>query len=266
MRQSQLSSAFYLPLGGGRYEPTESTIGPWAPGTQHGGPPGALLMHALSTYPSEQGLEIARLTIEILGPVPIGACEVTVERIRGGKRIELLRGQYATGGKVFMTAHAWRTERVPGIAPGIADPFVVPPMPDKATEGYFQGIEYFPYGDALEWRFVEGGFAQVGGATVWARPRIPLIEGREITGLESLILMIDSANGVSSELDIREWSFVPVDLSVGIYRLPQGPWVGMSARSVVEPNGIGQTMAKAFDSEGTLGHSMQTLFVRPHNK
>ena len=57
-----------------------------------------------------------------------------------------------------------------------------------------------------------------------------------------------------------------VDLSVGIYRLPQGPWVGMSARSVVEPNGIGQTMAKAFDREGALGHSMQTLFVRPHNK
>ena len=257
------SSAFYLPLGEGRYEPTESTIGPWAPGIQHGGPPGALLMHALSTYPSDHGLEIARLTIEILGPVPIGTCEVTVERVRGGKRIELLRAQYASGGKAFMTAHAWRTERVSGVAPRIAHPFEVPPMPDKATEGYFQGIEYFPYGDALEWRFAEGGFDHAGVATVWARPRIPLIEGREISGLESLILMIDSANGVSAELDIRKWSLVPVDLSVGIYRLPQGPWVGMSARSVIEPNGIGQTMSTAFDQQGALGHSMQTLFVRP---
>ena len=111
-QQSRLSSAFYLPLGDGRYEPTESTIGPWAAGTQHGGPPGALLMHALSTYPSAQGLEIARLTIEILGPVPVGACEVTVGQVRAGKRIELLRAQYATGGKVFMVAHAWRTERL----------------------------------------------------------------------------------------------------------------------------------------------------------
>ena len=223
-------------------------------------------MHAQGIAEVHENSGIARLTIEILGPVPIGTCEVTVERVRGGKRIELLRAQYASGGKAFMTAHAWRTERVSGVAPRIAHPFEVPPMPDKATEGYFQGIEYFPYGDALEWRFAEGGFDHAGVATVWARPRIPLIEGREITGLESLILMIDSANGVSSELDIREWSFVPVDLSVGIYRLPQGPWVGMSARSVVEPNGIGQTMAKAFDREGALGHSMQTLFVRPHNK
>ena len=137
-------------------------------------------------------------------------------------------------------------------------------MPDRPAEGFFQGIEYFPYGHALEWRFVEGGFDHPGAATVWARSRIPLIEGHEISGLESLILMIDSANGISAELDIRKWSFVPVDLSVGIYRVPTGPWVGMSARSVVEPNGIGQTMSTAFDREGALGHSMQTLFVRPH--
>lgn len=263
MNDPRLSPAFYLPLGDGRFEPTESTIGPWAPGTQHGGPPGALLMHALSTYPSEFGLQIGRITIEILGPVPVGTCEVRVERARAGKRIELLRAQYSTGGKVCMVAHAWRTERIPGIAPAIPDGFVPPLMPPQATEGFFQGITYFPYGHALEWRFVEGGFDHLGPATVWARARIPLIAGQEITGLESLILMIDSANGVSAELDIRTWSFVPVDLSVGIYRAPQGPWVGMSARSVVQADGIGQTMTTAFDCNGAVGHSMQTLFVRP---
>ena len=123
-REPHLSTAFYLPLGGGRYEPTESTIGPWARNTQHGGPPGALLMHALSSYPSEHGLEIARITIEILGPVPVGTCEVAVERVRGGKRIELLRAQYATGGKVFMMAHAWRAGfslRLPCCSPGWPD-------------------------------------------------------------------------------------------------------------------------------------------------
>lgn len=264
MQEPSLASAFYLPLGHGRFEPTESTIGPWAPGTQHGGPPGALLMHALSNFPSPQGLQIARITIEILGPVPVGTCEVTVETARSGKRIELLRAQYATAGKVCMVAHAWRTERLAGVSPAIPDAtFEMPSFPESETKGFFHGIDYFPYGHALEWRFVEGGFNHLGPATVWARSRIPLIEGREISGLESLILMIDSANGVSAELDIRKWSFVPVDLSVGIYRVPQGPWVGMSARSVVEANGIGQTMSTAFDRNGALGHSMQTLFVRP---
>lgn len=264
MSEAPHASAFYLPLGGDRYEATESTIGPWAPGTQHGGPPGALLMHALANFPSDHGLQIARITIEILGPVPVGICDVTVERVRAGKRIELLRAQYSTGGKVCMTAHAWRTERIAGVAPRFAQPFLVPPLPDQETVGFFHGIEYFPYGHALEWRFVEGTFDRQGPATVWARSRIPLIAGREISGLESLILMIDSANGVSAELDIREWSFVPVDLSVGIYRLPVGPWVGMSSRSVVESDGSGQTMSTAFDRHGALGHSMQTLFVRPH--
>jgi hypothetical protein len=38
----------------------------------------------------------------------------------------------------------------------------------------------------------------------------------------------------------------------------------MDARTVVQANGIGQTTTTAFDQTGSLGHSMHTLFVRPH--
>ena len=75
--------------------------------------------------------------------------------------------------------------------------------------------------------------------------------------------MIDSANGISAELDILKWTFVPVDLTLGIYRQPTGPWMGMAARTVIGGEGVGQTTTTAFDAAGSVGHSMHTLFVRP---
>jgi acyl-Coa thioesterase superfamily protein len=100
---------------------------------------------------------------------------------------------------------------------------------------------------------------------VWGGKRIELlrIENYEINGLEALVLMIDSANGISAELEFLKWSFVPVDLSVGIYRQPEGLWVGMDAHTIIGNAGIGQTTAIAFDSKGRVGQNVHTLFIRP---
>jgi hypothetical protein len=75
--------------------------------------------------------------------------------------------------------------------------------------------------------------------------------------------MIDSANGISAELSILNWTFVPIDMTVGLYRQPIGPWVGMAARTSIGSEGIGQTTATTFDSQGSNGNSIHTLFVRP---
>ena len=258
-----LPPSFFRRISDSEYEPTEATIGPWSAELQHGGPPSALLTHALRVYPSPGNFRIFRITIEILGTVPVSPCEIRVEKVRVGRRIELLKAHYLSAGKTFMLAHAWRLEAEAGISQAVAEPFVVPPLPDAQAQTFFPGVSYFPYGHAMEWRFTEGRFDRAGPATVWTRPRIPLIEGMEIDGLEALILMIDSANGISAELDILKWTFVPVDLTLGIYRQPTGPWMGMAARTVIGGEGVGQTTTTAFDAAGSVGHSMHTLFVRP---
>lgn len=258
-----LSLAFFRHTSQGLYIPGEATIGPWSPEFQHGGPPSALLTHALRTYHSGGQFNIARITIEILGAVPLTPCEVRVEVVRGGKRVQLLKGEYLSEGKTYLVAHAWRFLSEPGVAGAISDSYEAPLLPEPQEQKFFPGVERFPYGDAMEWRFTAGGFDRLGPATVWARPRIPLIADSEMTGLEALMLMIDSANGVSAELDILKWTFVPVDLTVGLYRQPEGAWVGMDARTVMEGDGIGQTTTVFFDRRGKLGRSMHTLFIRP---
>lgn len=263
MDRTDLPAAFFRQLDENTYEPTEATIGPWSPDFQHGGPPSALLTHALRTYPSPGDFTVTRITLEILGSVPVKPCAILVEKVRDGRRIELLRGHYVSGGKTYLLAHAWRFKSEPGVSEVVPGHFDLPQFPGPQAQKFFPGVDYFPYGDALEWRFAEGGFDRLGPATVWTRPRIPLIEGREIDGLESLILMIDSANGVSTELDILKWTFVPVDMTVGLSRQPQGPWLGMSACTTMENNGVGQSSTIAFDGRGKVGQSIHTLFVRP---
>lgn len=258
-----LPDAFFLPLGDDVYQPTEATIGPWSAESQHGGPPIALLAQALRRHPSEFGLEIARITFEILGPVPVEPCELRIRVLRPGKRIELLQGELLMRGKPVLLAHAWRVERKPETVLAVHDPFTAPQLPEAQAQLFFPGVEYFPYGDALEWRFAEGSFIEPGPATVWARPRIPLVAGQSTDGIEALLLILDSANGVSAELDIRHWTFVPVDLTLNMHRHPQGEWFGMSAKTIIDPGGIGTVTTAVFDTEGALGRSLHTLFVRP---
>ena len=260
-----LPAAFYRQTGKNWYEPSEATIGPWSPDFQHGGPPSALLTHALRTYPSAFPLKITRVTIEILSAIPVKPCEIRVEVVRGGKRIEFLRGEYNVEGKPYLIAHAWRFIPEPGISIPVPDAYIVPQFPEPQVYKSFQGVSYFPYGEALEWRFAEGAYDAFGPATVWTRPRIPLIENLDIDPLEALMLMVDSANGISAELDSRSWTFVPVDLTLGLHRHPEGEWVGMAARTVMENDGIGQTTTVVFDRNGKVGQSVHSLFIRPNS-
>lgn len=258
-----MPTAFFNQITESQFVPSSATIGPWSPDFQHGGPPSSLLTHALRTHPSSGNFRISRVTIELLSPVPLTPCEIKVEVLRGGKRIELLRGEYRSEGKCYLVAHAWRIISEVGVTSPISDSYEIPLLPEPQDQLFFPGASSFPYGEALEWRFVKGGFESLGPATVWTRPRIPLIENHDMNGLEALVLMIDSANGISAELDFHQWSFVPVDLTVGVFRQPEGPWVGMDARTVIGNDGIGQTTTVAFDRKGKVGQSIHTLFIRP---
>ncbi len=260
-----MSAALFLPDRDhpGRYHPTEATVGPWSAEFQHGGPPIALLAHALAGHPAAVPMELARLTVEFLGPVPLDPCQVSVRVVRPGKRIELLQATYAVDGRAVLSAHAWRMRREPGICPAVPDRWEPPTLPPPQTTRFFGGTDGFPFGHCMEWRFVQGGFDRPGAATVWGRLRVPLILEQEPNGLESLLALLDSANGVSAELDISHWSFVPVDLSLNLVRLPVGPWVGMTATTVIDSGGIGLVKTRAFDACGALGASLHTLFVRP---
>lgn len=166
------------------------------------------------------------------------------------------------GGREVLLARAWRLQREPGCVGAVADAFEVPALPGPQAQRFFEGVGHFPYGEAIEWRFTRGGFDQPGPATVWARPRIALVRGRPESALERLLVLLDSANGLSAELPAHSWSFVPVDLQLSIYREPRHPWLGIDARTAIDGDGVGISHATVFDADGAFGRSLHTLFIR----
>jgi hypothetical protein len=255
--------AFYDALDGGRFFSTRATVGPWNPSLQHGGPPAALLGRALERLEGPAGMRIARVSVEILGPIPLDILTVTAELVRPGRSVEMLSATARVGERAVLRATGWRISSEEGRSPAVGTDEAPPPLPDPQPQSFFAGVEHFPYGDALEWRFVEGGYDKLGPATVWTRCRIPLVRGEEISPLCRALAMVDSANGVSAELPFWRFTFVPVDLNLVLHRYPRGEWVGMAARTTIERDGIGLTQTRLFDAEGYIGRSLHTLYVAP---
>jgi hypothetical protein len=261
-----LPSGLYEPAGAGRYRATALTRGPWSPEHQHAGPATALLAHTIEAAAGIDGGHVARITVDILRPIPVdGVVRCEARLLRPGRRVEQLEATMTAGpaGTELMRARAWRmrTEAVqlpPGLA--LAGP---PPGPDglasvERPSFWTTDITYF---DALEWRFAHGDFERPGPAAAWTRLRVPLIAGARTTPLEHLLVMADAASGVSSELDWTAYSFANVDFSVVLQRPPQGEWMAMDARTHIGGHGAGVCVGELADWRGHVGTSTQALFV-----
>jgi hypothetical protein len=260
---STMADAFYELLDAGRYSATAATVGPWNPGLAHGGPPAALLAHAIARAFPRDDARIARIAFDFHGTVPVGETRVTTEIVRPGSRIELSRARLAVAGRTAMEATAWRVVTAPDRAPEVSTGRQVPPLPGPQDQRLFNEVPSFGYGDAVEWRFVEGGFHVLGPATVYARPRIPLVAGEPLSPLSRLLIVVDAGNGISAALPLTRYTFVPIELTVSVWRHPRTDWVGMAAVTTVDPDGIGQTHIELFDEAGFIGTALQTLFVAP---
>jgi hypothetical protein len=247
-----VSDAFFVPLGGGRYRATEHTAGPWDDAAQHAGPPSALLATALDTRPD---MPLARVTIDILGPIPIAELEVETSVERPGRSVELAAAELRAGGKPVMRARAWRVRPAAVRVPPTHEP---PPLPPEAQEDDFGD---FGYAKAIEFRYAEGGWRVLGPAKVWTRLRVQVVEGTEPTPLQRIMVIADSGNGVSAALDWQQHLFINPELSVHLLRAPEGEWVCLEARTEVEAVGLASSVIS--DRRGPVARGAQSLLVAP---
>jgi hypothetical protein len=254
------ATTFYT-RDGDRYAATPSTAGPWDRGLQHGGPVAALLGSRIERAAARTDARVGHFALEFLGPVPVSPLDVTTELVRPGKKIALWSARAANAGREAVRASAWLLATSEGRNParGAGEP--PPAMPARAVETYFASVPHFGYGDALEWRFSEGGFDSLGPATVWARLRVAVVLGEPVTPLSRVLAMVDSANGISAELDPGAYLFVPVNLTVSLERLPVAEWTCMRAVTSLSGDGVGVTRARLFDERGEIGAALQTLYV-----
>jgi hypothetical protein len=248
--------SFYEPLGDGRFRATEHTSGPWDPQHQHAGPPAALLGGELERCDPRDGALLARVTFDILGPVPIAEVEVEVGVERPGRRVELLAGELRAGGRAVVRARAWRVRRAAAPPTEQAAP---PALPD--TETPRPPSFAFGYGEAIEWRWASGGWLQPGPAEVWTRLKHPIVAGREPTPLQRILAVADSGNGVSAVLDWHRHLFINPELTVHVLRAPEGEWVCLQAHTEIGAVGLAHSVLS--DRTGPVARGAQSLLVGP---
>ncbi|MBD8870757.1 thioesterase family protein [Nocardioides donggukensis] len=260
--KSDPEGSFYLPADDpDSWLPTPATAGPWSDSAQHGGPPSALLTRALArALGAEQVL--ARISIDLLGPVPLGPLRVATAALRPGRRVSLVEATLhdETAGRPCAVARAWALPRSDS-GPGTTTPPGHAPTQGRTTsfpEGWSPG-----YIDHVDWHWVAGSVGRPGPATVWMRPRVPLLPDEPLTGFPMLMACVDSASGVSAVLDLREWTFMNTELTVHLLREPVGEWVCLDAETTLGPSAVGVATSVVHDELGIVARSAQTLMVVP---
>jgi hypothetical protein len=253
--------ALFVPDGGG-FVPTELGASPWGPDSLHGGAPAALLARAVERHDGGDVMQVGRMTIEILRPVPIAPLRVETVTVRPGRRVQLVESRLYAGDVEVTRATALRLHVVDLPLPDTAIDRETPPAPPET--GRLQKVEWgwrAFHTDGMEIRAVEGAFMTPGPSTAWFRLRVPVVAGEEVSPVMRVAAAADFGNGISQVLPMEGWSFVNPDLTFTLSRPPEGEWVCLAATSHLAGAGAGFAESALYDGRGRIGRATQSLLL-----
>ena len=249
---------------GERFTATELGRGPWDPKALHGGAPAALLMYAFENCEPNPDLPLARVTYELVRPVPVGELSVSVSRSRvPGRRVMLLEATIDDEQRRSrsLRARALRVRASEVGAAGVRAAAVPWPRGRRgSTTSTTSGLAMFAT-HALEIRFVEGAFQRPGPATAWFRLRYPIVGGEPISPLQRVAAAGDFGNGIASVISWEEHIFINPDLTLYVEREPRGEWVALQSQTRIELGSVGIAESVLWDREGRIGRATQALLV-----
>ena len=245
------------------FDSTDGTRSNWDPEIQHGSPPLALMTKLIEELAGGSGLRIGRLTLDILGAIPVTQVKVRAWVERPGSRISIMAAEMLAprpdgGERAVARVTAWLlgtsdtadavTDRYPPLVEG--DSVAVPHSWEGAT-GYLETVSW------RRQRTAEGE-----SNVVWLSPLVPLVDSEPMTQVQRLAMVVDCANGAGAALDPEKFVFMNTDTVVHVHRLPAGNDFGLRARASIGPDGIGLTTADIFDRQGFIGVVAQTLLLQ----
>jgi len=255
-------TAYFERLDDSRFRATESVGGAWNPREQHIAPALGLLTHTVEQAFAGRladGLQLARLSFDILGVLPIEVVEVEARVLRPGRTVELVEATLSHGGRPAVTLRAWLvarhdTDELAGDA--------FPPMPAVDELDEWMGFDEWP-GEFVRTVDVRGRRLAQGRAQAWLRPRIPLLAGEAISPTARLLSILDIANGITPRFAPQHVLFPNVDLTAHLFAVPHGEWLGFDTAVAYGTDGLGLTHTVLHDDRGPIGTSVQSLTVRP---
>lgn len=235
--------------------------GPWNATMQHGSAPSALVTWLAERIPTASPMQVVRVTIDLLRPVPVAPLSFETEVLREGRKIQLCGVRLLADGVVVVRATVLKVRVEAQALPAeIVDPPLDLPLPDQG--GLLEPKHASsPFVAGMTVRAVRGGFLKLGPGAIWYRLNRPIVEGAPISQVMRAVVAADFSNGTSSVLNFDHWTFLNADLSVSLSRAPVGDWILLDAESWIGPNGAGIAASRLADINGYFGRAVQNLVI-----
>jgi len=252
-------SALFVPNDSG-YRPTGFARGPWDPLQLHGGAVNALFAEVLLDG-LDGSFHPARLTVDLVRPVPLDDLDIEVETTRQGNRLVAKRALISCRGKAVAAASFLALRATP-VANGEGNESEPPPdTPVDAVDRWGQSPETEAFlGGALTVRFAA---VSEGSSAAWVHLHRRVLPDRPA----SLFAQAASAADITSVATTFEGTrysgvgFLNADMSLHLHRLPSEGWLRIASLSRWEPSGVGTVTARLADRDGTCGQVTQALLL-----
>jgi hypothetical protein len=236
--------------------------GPWNTSMQHGGAPASLAVWAAERVPSLAPMRVARLTVDLLRPVPVAPLKLRSDVLREGKKIQLIAVHLEHEGTEVARANVLRVRRGGEEFAEVEHTDAIDVvMPEAAPDGRAPERSAQSFGAGFTLRSVHGEFGKPGPAAIWFRHNRIFVAGHGDSPAMRAAAVADFSNGISSELDFAKWTFINADLSVFLAREPVGEWILLNAQTWLGNDGGGMAAARLADRKGYFGRAVQNLVV-----
>ena len=255
--------SYFVRSGERRFHPTSASSGAWKTDELHVAPVNGLVMHELERWLAQRPADhkqVTRISSDYLGVLGFDECEVTCDVIRTGRSVELVEVVVVQNARPAIRTRVWRVSAsdTAAVAGGAREPL---PPPEQAVPFDFTSTWPGDYVASVEVRTV--GAPTPGRTTGWMTTPLSVVDGEPVSDLTRFALLVDTINGVAVRRPPREWLFPNVDLTIHLFRQPEGRWLGVETQVVFGPAGHGLTSSELHDVGGHVGRAEQSLLLRP---
>jgi len=236
--------------------------GPWDHGMQHGAAPSALMLWAAENLDTRAPMRIARVSVDLLRPVPVTPLRYEAAVIREGRKIQLCGVRLLAKDTEVARATVLKLRVAPQDLPmDTAEPAMTLPLPEECPALEDTRASSTPFITGMSIRNARGSFLQPGPGAVWFRADRPVVEGAPITPAMRAMIASDFCNAVSVPLSFSEWTFINADLTMHLVRYPEGEWVILDGTTWMGPDGIAIAFARLGDAHGYFGRAIQSVLI-----
>jgi acyl-CoA thioesterase len=230
---------------------------------------GGLLGWALDRHGGDD-LQPARLTVDLLRPVPVQPVSIEISIQREGRRMKLVDAAMMQHGRTVARASALFLRR--GAEPEgqvWSGAVTIPPAPVDAdpveSEVPFDIWTYGANSDDGTLGMPPREWEQPGVQKfAWTRIFRPMVAGWPLTPFARTAFAGDIISSLThwSTLGLR---YINADYTVAISRLPEGEYIGLAAQTYYGNHGVGTGAATLFDSTGPIGAGTALALAQPPN-